>query len=237
LPRRARALEHNSRSGGGGRQAIPVHVLGLHLVSNPIAFPSAERSPVTRRRLSTEARAGVRTCSTPTVRTSAPIWASAVSSRATQSSVPSTGVLCQCATGCEDVARSWTFAPDGRCVAIPYNGKAPIPETAKVDKHLSSLVRPTMAHTAQVNAWTAVESNGSILVWHDVDAREPTWRVPRAPLASHDMVSAQARTCPADASAKSSLGRQRCGSRRGRRAVVLRRSMRCAGNAAALRAG
>ena len=54
---------------------------------------------------------------------------------------------------------AWRFDGTGRCVDIPYK-KSKIPKQAKV------------------RAWTTIEKNGAIFVWHGADGGAPDWQVP-----------------------------------------------------------
>lgn len=58
---------------------------------------------------------------------------------------------------------AWKYDGEGRCVEIPYATKI-----------------PPLAHQ---RAWHVHEVNGLIMVWHDMDRRDPSWRVPE--LAEH----------------------------------------------------
>jgi 3-ketosteroid 9alpha-monooxygenase subunit A len=56
---------------------------------------------------------------------------------------------------------AWRFAPDGACVEVPYAKKIP--------------------PRARVHAWTTVERNGAILIWHHAEGAPPSWQVPDVP--------------------------------------------------------
>jgi len=57
----------------------------------------------------------------------------------------------------------WTFAPDGRCVDIPYASKIP-------DKAVNAL-----------KGWPVEEKNGFIALWYDPDGSEPEDYLPDIP--------------------------------------------------------
>ncbi len=60
--------------------------------------------------------------------------------------------------GLECPFHAWTFDGGGACTRIPYADKIP--------------------PRARLKAWTVLEKNGFILVWHDLAGREPYWDIP-----------------------------------------------------------
>lgn len=56
---------------------------------------------------------------------------------------------------------AWKFTGDGKCVDVPYADKIP--------------------PKAKLRGWPVHEHSGLILVWHDIDKRDPLWRVPEFP--------------------------------------------------------
>ena len=56
---------------------------------------------------------------------------------------------------------AWKFNGEGKCTEVPYA------------KHLP--------RKANITAWPTVEVNGLIMVWHDIDGKEPEWEIPAIP--------------------------------------------------------
>ena len=56
---------------------------------------------------------------------------------------------------------AWKFNGEGKCTEVPYA------------KHLP--------RKANITAWPVIERNGLIMVWHDIDGKEPEWDIPEIP--------------------------------------------------------
>ena len=56
---------------------------------------------------------------------------------------------------------AWKFDCSGKCIDVPYAKHQP--------------------RKADLNAWPVREVNGLIMVWHDIEGREPEWEVPVIP--------------------------------------------------------
>ena len=56
---------------------------------------------------------------------------------------------------------AWKFNGEGKCTEVPYA------------KHLP--------RKANITAWPVIERNGLIMVWHDIDGKEPEWDIPEFP--------------------------------------------------------
>ena len=56
---------------------------------------------------------------------------------------------------------AWKFNGEGKCTEVPYA------------KHLP--------RKANITAWPVIERNGLIMVWHDIDGKEPEWDIPQIP--------------------------------------------------------
>jgi cholesterol 7-dehydrogenase len=54
----------------------------------------------------------------------------------------------------------WQFSGEGACTHIPYATTDKVPSFVKT------------------KAWHCVETNGSIMIWHDAEGRPPLWMVP-----------------------------------------------------------
>ena len=56
---------------------------------------------------------------------------------------------------------AWKFGEDGKCTEVPYAGSLP--------------------RKAKLTGWPVHEVNGLIMVWHDIEGREPQWKTPQIP--------------------------------------------------------
>ena len=65
---------------------------------------------------------------------------------------------------------AWKFDGAGKCTEVPYA------------KHLP--------RKANITAWPVIERNGIIMVWHDIDGKEPEWDIPEIPEWNNEEVDA-----------------------------------------------